>query len=148
MITNGIIGNQRDAIDDEKHSPSFLVTKVNLNTIWVPFLSRDRLSSDSTCSLKWQIRLKNTNPPHLASSYLLNSNITKAVMCQVWIGFPVNSVVRLLLLFFLKAEVLHWNIGIWKQYYLQRLCVLSSPFTFFSPQFKTAKLACCSILNH
>lgn len=36
----------KDAIDDEKHSPSFLMTKVNFNFDF-PFLGGDRHSSDS-----------------------------------------------------------------------------------------------------
>lgn len=43
--------------------PSFHITKVNLNYNLTPFLGRGRLSSDFKCSLKWQIKLKNTTDP-------------------------------------------------------------------------------------
>jgi hypothetical protein len=63
MITNGIIGYQRDTVDDEKHDPSFIITKANLICNLSPFPYRDRFSSDSKCSLKLQVKLKNTTDP-------------------------------------------------------------------------------------
>lgn len=50
----------KDAIVDEKHSPSFLIAKVNCSL--TPFLGRDRLSSDSKYPLM-QIKLKSTTDP-------------------------------------------------------------------------------------
>lgn len=86
MITDGNIGYRRDAIDDEKHFPSFLITKVNLNYNLTPFLDTDRLSSDVEDSLKWQIKVKIIliHSLHLfASGAFVSCHSPKAAIFQV-----------------------------------------------------------------